>query len=208
MKRITQILTLLAALLCAQSVQSQCYAKLKRGNRQFVRKHQLKLNAGIGLIPTFLLDKATVIKYPTTLGVDFFLSKNVSLGLFHGRSVQQFEKYYTQIDQRIRVKNDHRVSGGRLLVHLAKRSRWNVYGGFGVSRHDSKFDFGIEEINLPTALIATIRTRLRLEPEKSSYVFGGVVGGQYFFSKRFSINLEFGNNISLATFGGNYILLL
>lgn len=208
MKLNTRILTVLVALLCSQSVQSQCYGKLLKGKHQFVRKHQLNLKAGIGLVPTFFMDKAKTLKHPTTFGADFFLSKNVSIGLFYGSSVQQYEKYFPQIDQQLQVKNEHRNIGGRLLAHLAKRSRWNVFGGFGVSRHESKIEITAEEITFPIALITTLRTRLRMLPKESSFVFSGIIGGQYFLNKRFSLTAEVGNNISLATAGINYTISL
>jgi hypothetical protein len=75
----TLILSVVCFFIAAQSLTAQ--SKCSRHVKSYVN-----INAGVGVLPTFLMDGGTAKVLPLALSADYKLRNNFSLGLFAGYS--------------------------------------------------------------------------------------------------------------------------
>ena len=208
MKRTLNLIILIALCInsCFQTAQAQCYAfgktkKKKRNSNRSYGANQSELKIGAGLLPSFFLDGGIVHFRPVTVGVDYFLSKNFTLGAVYGYSEQETNRFYKQIQKEVALKNEHRYYGFRALAHYTKQRNWTFYGGvmIGLNKYNysATESTGMEE----PALMGLLAHRLRIHPKKSTVSFSGLLGVSCNLNKSTAMWTEIAGGISLITAG-------
>lgn len=208
MKRTLNFIILIALCFnaCLPFAQAQCYdfdkaKKKKKISKRSYDANQSELKIGTGLMPSFFLDDGTVHFRPVTIGVDYFLSKNFSLGGIYGYSEQETNRFYKQIQMKVALKNDHRYYGFRALAHYTKPSNWTFYGGsmIGINQYNytATETSGMEK----TTLMSLLAHRLRIQPKKTKVSFTGLIGASYNLNKSTALWTEIAGGVSLITAG-------
>jgi len=188
-----------------QTANAQCYKdKCKRKKRISGRTYaanQLELKIGTGLLPSFFLDGGTVHFRPIVAGVDYFLSKNFSLGGMYGYSVQETDRFYSQIQMNVALKNEHRYYGFRALAHYTKPQNWTFYGGSMIGLNHSNYSATETSGMENAALMGLLAHRLRIHPKKTTFSFTGLVGASCNLNRSTALWTEISGGVSLITAG-------
>lgn len=166
-------------------------------------KGQWDASAGAGVIPTYLMDKATVLVPPVSLGVDYRFSEKFSLGAAAGHSVSESRPITTPEGIVAQWTNKHYTVGLRPGIHITRKENWDFYGGFSVgvnfSHLDGKTDF-------EQADMKEIQEHMGIKERTVSPSFYGFTGMRYVVSPKWTLNGEVGFGISIFTVGCTYLL--
>ena len=152
---------------------------------------------GIGLIPTYLMDGASIVLPPLSVGVDYLASDIVSIGIQLGHSqslskrakdgaelVKEYYNYTTQL-------------GLRLAAHCNRWESWDFYGGFLLG-------YQFTNIKPTTGSIGPEEKLRGIMASTSHVVYSGFLGMRYSCCGRISFFGEAGYGISLLQAGSSY----
>lgn len=166
-------------------------------------KGQWDASVSAGLVPTYLMDKATVLVPPVSLGVGYRISEKFSIGAAAGHSVSESRPITTPEGIKAQWTNSHYTVGLRPGIHITRKENWDFYGGFSVgvnfSNLDGKSDF--EEADM-----REIESHLGIRERTVSPSFYGFTGMRYVVSPKWTVNGEIGFGISIFTVGATYLL--
>lgn len=192
----------------AKKTKKSKHKKLKRKfctycppTREF-EKGQFDASFGAGLLPTYLMDKATVLVPPLSVGVDYRMSEKFSLGLAAGHSVSESRPITTPEGILAQWTNSHFNVGLKPGVHFTVKENWDFYGGFQIGFNYSKLT-GKTEIKQVS--IDEINKHMGIESNISPSFFG-YTGVRYVVSPKWTVNTEIGFGISLLNVGVTYLL--
>jgi len=88
-------------------------------------KGQIDINVGFGFLPADISIKREIYITPATFTFDFGLSKKMSGGLFLSTFIID-----TEAETKLGiVQSSHTSVGVRLLGHVTKYKKWDIYGG-------------------------------------------------------------------------------
>lgn len=189
MKRFYSLLTLLICLLATHSLTAQCQAKKGRCKKA----GYWEVQAGAGLLPTFVKDRAQTLMPPVFLGLNYRLKPNISLGLQAGVSVSEAARKIPKKAAPSIHRNHYTVIGLRATAHTTTLDRWEVYGGMMVGHSTSRVEvFDRSNAESP---------ELMDEYVKSSVYLSAFVGGRYAISRHVGVFSELGLGISVLSGG-------
>ena len=175
----------LLALILAQVADAQ--------NRRAPQKY-VDINAGIGILPTFVKDAGKVNAPPMSLTADFKLAEHFSLGAFAGYSVTETGLRLLRDGGTAKWRNRFSVVGVRLAAQSRPLGPWNIYGGMSVAYSHSNID-------MMEGQIQKVKEEKGIKESSGKILMGGFIGGRHSLTPRLGLFGELGFGISLATAG-------
>jgi hypothetical protein len=182
----TLILSVVCFFIAAQSLtaQSSCSRRVKS---------YVNINAGVGVLPTFLMDGGTVKVLPLALSADYKLRNNFSLGLFAGYSSTISKPKEMSDGSFAQWENNFMIGGLRFGAHSRDINGWNFYGGLSAG-------YSFSNVNIMSGNDKTISQTLIGEAQEKM-VLTGFIGTRYKLSSRTGLFAELGMGISVVKVG-------
>lgn len=155
----------------------------------------------VGALPTYVMDKGKAIIPPLSLGAEYRLSEQFSLGAMIGYSASQSRVHHYPGGLRARWKNQTTLFSIRPAVHINRLDNWDFYGGFSL---------GFQVVNLQGTSNAADGSLREIEEQMGIYhnttyaTFSGFTGVRRVVSPRLTVNGELGFGVSLLTVGVSY----
>lgn len=184
-------LLLLVSIICFANL---CEAQHKKPDRIF-KKGQSDVQIGVGLVPTYFMDKAKMIVPPVSLEFNHLLSDHFSLGAYAGHSVSQSKPGITSDGIPQSVQNKHFQFGLKGGIHITKWDNFDWYGGFMLAYNHSKFKA------VDNSDMQFMEQHLGIERKKEKFTYTGFLGVRYAFEPKYTLFGEAGFGVSLLTVG-------
>jgi len=165
---------------------------------------QVQVNAGIGLVSTFAADAPTTIVPPLSSSVEYFLSPNMSIGLYAAYTEVQGERTYQNAGIIESYHNKTWMTAIRTGFHSNNLDNWRVYGGLIIGTTMPSVDKNIQTI--PGEVISDAGAPTFSRPAQNSFLFSGYVGTRRYIRSDWSVYGELGFGISLVNIGLSYHL--
>ncbi len=186
-------------------------AKRKRSRRKCVycpimrtfEKGQWEANFSAGLVPTFLMDRATIIVPPLSLGAEYRLSEKFSIGASFSHSASESQPRLIGDGINATWTNTHFIVGLRPNIHITQIENWDFYGGFSVGVNYSIVN---GNSNVKGFELEKMERHLGIKGQRISPSFYGFTGARYVVSPKCTLNAEIGFGISIFSVGANYLL--
>jgi len=174
-----------------------CCVIIQLGHAQKTPKNYLNLNAGVGLLPTFLKDGGQAELLPLTFTADYKLSNNFTIGLATGHSVTctgerkmrdgsmaQWMHHFTAVGVR--------TGGYSKLI----AGRWHFYGGLfiGASLSDIEMMKGEEK---------SVRREMGIQRSNTKMFYTAYVGMRYRITPHLGTFAEASLGVSLISIGAS-----
>lgn len=155
----------------------------------------ININAGIGVLPTFLKDAGKAKILPMSISADYKLAKSFSVGAYFGYSSTETGMVELNDGSTAQWTNNYKVAGVRLVAQSRSRDGWNVYGGMTVG-------YGHSDIDMMVGEISKLKDNRGVRPQSGKMLMTGFIGGRYSFTDHVGIFSEVGlGGVSLATAG-------
>ncbi len=189
MKPTTALMTTLICVMMIQTSNAQCFAlKGKCKKSDF-----WEVQAGAGLLPTFLKDHTQTLMAPVLLGLSYRIKPNMSLGLLAGTSVSQAPRTIPGDLTPSMHRNHYTTVSLRAAAHTTSLGRWEVYGGmlvgYGASRVEVR-PIGEEKTPEPVETY-----------NKGKVYLSAFLGSRYALNKKIGVFSELGMGISILSGG-------
>jgi hypothetical protein len=165
---------------------------------------QLQANAGIGLISTFAADAPTTIVPPLSGSLEYFLSPNLSLGLYAAYSEAEGERTYQNAGIIESFNNKTWMAALRMGFHSNNLDNWRVYGGLMMGTSLPTVEKQVRTI--PGEFFIDDDAPSFSRPAQNSFLFSGYVGARRYLRPDWSVFGEVGFGISLVNLGFSYHL--
>ncbi len=171
-------------------------AMIQFANAQYARPplNYLDVNAGIGMLPTFVKDAGKVRTLPLSLSADYQIAEHFSLGAFAGYSVTETGLRFLQDGSTAQWGNHFTIFGLRLAARSRQMGPWNVYGGLSGG-------YSISHINMIRGDLEKVKQDRNIQEISGKMLLTGFLGGRYSFTSRAGLFAELGYGISLAVIG-------
>jgi hypothetical protein len=185
----TLILSIVCFFFAAQTVtaQSSCSRRVKS---------YVNINAGVGVLPTFLMDGGTAKVLPIALSADYKLRNNFSLGLFAGYSSTISDPKEMSDGSFAQWENDFMIGGLRFGAHSRDISGWNFYGGLSAG-------YSFSDINMLSGSEKSV-SQTPIGRAKGKMVLTGFMGTRYKLTSRTGLFAELGMGVSVAKVGVSF----
>jgi len=170
---------------------AQQFTKIKKGD--------LDLAAGLGLVSTFAADHGKTIVPPASLRLDYRVAKQFSLGAYAAFSTTE-SPITTQPNGSVELfETDYTIVGIRAAAHGNPRDNWDIYGGFLIG-------YNILSVKHTIITPSTDRNPGDVQPSftrpaKNQLTYSAFVGATYYFKKNVGAFAELGYGISLLNAG-------
>ncbi len=163
---------------------------------------KLSLSAGIGVVPTFLADNATVNTPPVSVRLAYRVTPAFQLSGYAGYSSSTSNSPFIISDGvQSLISNKQTMLGLRGELRKDLNKKVDVYGGalFGYS-HTSIREF---DKNTNETIIREPNTPTHIDPNRPDdrFLYAGFVGATYYFTKNVGLFTEAGYGISLLNTG-------
>jgi len=159
------------------------------------KQNYVDINAGMGILPTFLKDAGKSKMLPLSLSADYKLAKNFSLGIYVGHSVTETGLKVLRDGTQAQWKNSYYVTGLRMAAHSRYMDGWNIYGGMTMGYSHSN-------VEMMKGSPTKVRDNMGIEPSSGKMLLSGFLGTRYAFTPKVGIFGEIGmGGVSLATAG-------
>jgi len=189
MKSFYTLLTVIIGMLLLQTANAQCNAKKGRCKKS----GYWEVQAGAGLLPTFVKDRVQTLMPPILFGVDYRLKPNISLGLQAGVSVSEAARKVPKKPEPAIYRNHYTVIGLRAAAHTTNLDRWEVYGGMMAGYSIS----GVEVFDMSNEKFPELMNEYR----KGEIYLSAFVGGRYAINRQIGVFSELGLGISVLSGG-------
>jgi len=178
-------------------------------------KERLNVQIGIGLTPTFIGQKSKMTTPPLSVSLDYMLSERFSIGMYGAYSVTESnpEIFFknsrgTHYAENLiptggitgQWENTYSEAGLRLGVHVIHLSNCDFYGGLNIGVRNSQ----VKDM-LPN--MKQLNKFKDIQPQNTSFAYGGFVGVSCAFSNRLGGFAEAGTGASLLKVGVNFGLV-
>lgn len=181
------------------TAQAQCPSK--KGCRKKVNFWEVRANkadfweikAGVGLLATFVKDRAQTLVTPMLLGIDYRLKPNISLGLQGGGSISEAWRKVPKKSEPALYRNDYTVVGLRAAVHTTTLDRWEIYGGMMMG-------YGLSQVEVFETNSEKLMESVRTYREGELYL-SAFLGSRYAVGKHIGVFSELGLGISVLSGG-------
>ena len=172
-----------------------CCFIIQLGHTQKTPKNYLNLNAGVGLLPTFLKDGGQAELLPLTFTADYKLSNNFTLGLATGHSITRTGERKMR-DGSMAQWVHHFTTVGIRTGGYSKliAERWHFYGGLfiGCSVSDVEMMHGEEE---------KVRREMGIKRSNTKMFYTAYVGARYRITPHVGAFAEASLGVSLVSIG-------
>ncbi|MFM9952298.1 MAG: hypothetical protein ACKV1O_30490 [Saprospiraceae bacterium] len=189
MKPIHSLLTAIICTLMIQVTNAQCFSKKGRCKKTDFWEVQ----AGAGLLPTFLKDRTQSLMPPVLLGVNYRVKPNISLGLHVGTSVSEASRTIPGDTEPSLHRNHYSTVGLRAAAHTTTLDRWEVYGGMIAGYSTSRVEVRETGSEKSPELVDEYR--------KNKVYLSAFVGGRYAITRNIGVFTELGMGVSILTSG-------
>lgn len=183
---------LLTALICLATIHqanAQCNAKKGRCKKF----GYWEIQAGAGLLPTFVKDRAQTMMPPILLGLNYRLKPNISLGLQAGASVSEAPRKIPKKSDLSIHRNHYTVVGLRAAAHTTMLDRWEVYGGMMVG-------YGASRVEVYDRISEKFPEPMD-EYRNAEVYLSAFVGGRFAINRQIGVFSELGLGISVLSGG-------
>jgi len=167
-----------------------------------IKPGQIQLNAGIGLLSTYVADKTETVTLPVSISAEVFLSKNMAIGLYGAYSQTKGQSVFLNADLIENYDNTTSQFAIKTSFYSNDLNDWRIFGGFLVGVSNSKIE------KTSTSIIGEgdreFTPSFTRPNAPSSFLFSGYVGAQRKITTKISVYGELGFGISLANVGLSY----
>jgi hypothetical protein len=163
-------------------------------NAQGQKKTYLDLNAGMGVLPTFVKDAGRVKTPALSFTADYQLQEHFSLGAFAGYSVTESSIRILRDGSTAQWTNRFSVAGLRLAARSSQMGPWNIYGGLAAG-------YAFSNIDIDRATLEKVKRETNVEKKSGNVLITGFVGARHSFTPKVGIFAELGYTCSLVTAG-------
>ena len=171
-----------------------------------IRKGDFTAKLGMGVLPTFLLDKGEAIVPPVNMTLGYRVSKTVSLNAYLGYSSTRSNIVSNSGEIMSLNQNDLLMLGLRTEAHSGRFDDFEIYGGFMLGYAKSFIQRTVVNTN-PAYDDEPIHTRpYKYPPATGKMLFSGFVGGSYYVMKNIGVYAEVGYGVSIFNVGVNFKL--
>jgi len=161
-------------------------------NAQTVKKGDITIQAGVGLISTYLLDASETLVPPVQASVSYRFMDMLSVGAFAGYS-EYNSAPQERFDGSVNQFHTSSVLGGiRAAAHATQIHKWDVYGGF---------QLGYSTPTVTNNIIVPSENRLPAPRVRQGFVYSGFIGATGYITEKIGIYGEMGYGISLLNAG-------
>lgn len=172
-------------------------------NNQVYKKGNFNTSIGIGLLPTYFADNATVNMMPVNIKIGYNIKDHFNVNLYTGFS-SSTSKVVKDFEGNSRnYKNNFLMVGLRSELHAVKSEKFDIYGGFMLGYNkafitETIYEKGDTEstIDVPSTSKPT-----NFKPSGSKVLFSGFIGATYFVKPKLGIYAEVGYGVSLVNVG-------
>lgn len=169
-----------------------CFVFCLNINAQTVKKGDLTIQAGIGLLSTYFLDASETIVPPVQASVSYRFMDMLSVGAFAGYSEYNSTPQH-HYDGAINQYHSTSILGGvRAAAHATKIHNWDVYGGF---------QLGYSKPTITNNILVSSERRLPESKVREEFVYSGFIGATGYITDKVGIYGEMGYGISLFNAG-------
>lgn len=169
-------------------------AQLLNAQSQRPKKNYLDLNAGMGMLPTFVKDAGKVKTPPLSLTADYQVVEHFSIGAYAGLSVTETDARALRDGSTAQWSNRFSIFGLRLAARSSQMGPWNVYGGLSAG-------YSISKIDMMQGDIEKVKSEKNIRAVSGKMLMTGFLGGRYSLTPKAGIFGELGYGVSLATVG-------
>lgn len=171
-------------------------------NNQVYKKGNFNASAGIGLLPTYFADNATVNMMPVNIKVGYNIADHFNVNLYTGfssstsKAVKDFEGNTRDYE------NNFLMIGLRSELHAARTEKFDIYGGFMLAYNKAFVNETIyENGDTESPIDAPSNKPTTFKPSGSKVLFSGFIGATYFVKPKLGIYGEIGYGVSLVNVG-------
>lgn len=183
----------------------------KKKCRRCVRWHPVRMFKsgqvdallGVGVVPTFLMDKAKVVLPPVSLGADYRFNEKFSLGVLVGHSISKSEPTIVGDGIAATWTNSFYHIALRPAVHVTSIEDWDFYGGFSIGMQMSNVK---GSANSPDMDLSALESHMGIGGQRTNGTFSGFLGLRYVVSPKWTIGAEAGFSVSILTIGVTRLL--
>lgn len=154
----------------------------------------LDVNAGIGILPTYLKDAGRALTPPLSLSADYKLAKNFSLGAFAGFSITETGLRALRDGGTAKWRNSTSLLGLRFAARSRPMGPWEVYGGMSLA-------YAHANIEIMEGQLEKVKNENGLQENSGRMIYAGFFGSRYRLTPRLGVFGELGFGISLASVG-------
>lgn len=194
-------LFLLAIALFLFTTQSSIAQNYGRQNDLEFKAGQVELQAGIGLLSTFVSVNAKTKTPPVNFVVNYRVKDFFSVGAYFGYSSTAYNGNSKDIhgniikEDQFKLQNKFYLTGLRLQAHYSQ-GQVDFYGGAMLGYNFSRIDTNIEKVeNRPEGILIE---------EGSLVTYSGYIGLKYITPSKLGFYGEIGYGASLVTVGLTY----
>jgi hypothetical protein len=194
------LLTITLLLFVAQSSNAQNYG---RQNDLSFKAGQVELQAGIGLLSTFVSTNAKTKTPPVNVVLNYRVKDFFSVGAYFGYSSTAYSGNAKDIhgntikEDQFKLRNEFYLTGLRFQGHYSQ-GQVDFYGGAMLGYNFSRIDTNIEEVK--------DRPEGVLIEEGNLVTYSGYIGLKYITPSKLGFYGEIGYGASLVTVGLSYRL--
>jgi hypothetical protein len=174
-----------------------CLSIVVIGHAQKKPKNYLNLNAGVGLLPTFLKDGGKAVLHPLSFTADYKLRSNFSMGLSIGHSVTRTAEQ-AFVDGSMAQWNNHftaiGIRSGAYSNLIA--DRWHFYGGLSIG-------YSISEIEMLQGEAKKARQEMGVDQSGGKLFYTAYMGTRYSITPHLGAFAEVSLGISLVSIGAS-----
>lgn len=156
--------------------------------------HHWDINAGIGVLPTYVKDAGKMVAPPLSLSADYRLSRNFSLGAFAGYSITETGLRTMRDGGLAEWSNRTTLAGLRAAARSSQRGPWTIYGGVTLA-------YAHANIDIMEGQLEKVKEEKGIRESSGRMVYGGFFGSRYSLTPQFGVFGEIGFGISLASVG-------
>lgn len=174
---------------------------------QVFKKGNINYSIGLGVVPTFFADNATIKTPPLSLRVGYSISDHFNLNAYVGYSSTTSAMIPDASSNGYRqYNNDFLMLGLRGEFHAMKTDKLDIYGGFMLGYNKSFVNDTFFPGEGDSETDAPINNSAPLGQEDAKILYSGFVGATYFVGKKVGIFGELGYGVSLMNFGVTFKL--
>ncbi|RMG85815.1 MAG: hypothetical protein D6714_05305 [Bacteroidetes bacterium] len=175
-----------------------CTAPVFAQNQVF-DKGNFNLSIGYGVVPVYLMDKATTEVPPLSARLGYGVTKTFNISLYAGFASATSRPNLYGDGILTQYENKSLMAGLRGELRAPRSDRFDIYGGFMLGyTHPFVREVSVEDGSLIERPEGTPR---RFRKPEGKVLFSGFVGGTWYINRRFGIFAEAGYGISLLNAG-------
>ncbi len=187
--KLLHALLILCFLHCTTSLCGQYYKPAR-----IFKKDQADAWMGVGLLPTYTKDASRISVPPVSIGLDWLVSDQFSLGASGGYSFYQIEKLWPGDTAIRRYSTQTLQIMGRAAAHYTRADNLDLYGGIQLG---GQFTL-INSLNGPFGRMEELHG---IKPKKFRMQYGALFGVRFAVSRKSVVWSEFGTGISFIQVG-------